>query len=80
MVPRTRDRPTPSGNATAMPAIDVDADSRILEALKIMPPRMTLPMFCREACPRSSIKCRPSFPMLPIVKDMRRENRTIPIT
>ena len=45
IVPRTSEIPTPRGKATARPAIEVDAESRMLEALKMTPPRMMLQIF-----------------------------------
>ena len=47
IVPRTSEIPTPRGKATAIPAIEVDAERRMLDALKITPPRMMLPTFLR---------------------------------
>lgn len=49
ITPRTSESPTPRGNATDIPAIDVEAESRMLEALKMMPPRITLQMLAASA-------------------------------
>lgn len=76
----TSDNPTPRGNATDIPAMEADAESRMFDALNTTPPRMTLPMFFHSACPRSLRNGLPSLPKLPIVKATARENRKMPIT
>ena len=72
--------PTPSGKATDMPAMEVDADRRMLDALKITPPSRIQPKLEAEACPRSWRKGRPCEPKLPRVKASSSAKMTMPIT
>jgi hypothetical protein len=77
--PITRASPTPTGNATAIPAIEVAAVKRIFEALKITPPKNALNTLENLTCAISLIKGLPPDPILPIVKAIRIENKSIPI-
>ena len=43
--PRTKASPTPNGKATAIPAMETEAESKMLEALKIIPPIKALTMY-----------------------------------
>jgi len=56
------------------------AESYILAALKIIPPKKALPILKISACLRSSKKLRPSVPKLPNVKSEIMEKISIPIT
>ena len=71
--------PTPSGKATAMPAMETDAASRMFEALKITPPSRALHIFPVSTWAMSVRKLRPSLPKLPSVKAASSENSSIPI-
>ena len=72
--------PTPSGKATAIPAMETEALSRMFDTLKTTAPRTTQPMLDQLAWEISARKGRPSAPMLPAVKASTREKSTIPMT
>ena len=66
--PRTKASPTPNGKATAIPAMETEAESKMLEALKIIPPIKALTMYLVSTCRISSRKPLPESPKLPSVK------------
>ena len=62
MTPSTSASPTPTGNATASPAMSMAATSRMFDRLKITPPRNAEPSHLASACCRSARKPRPPLP------------------
>ena len=50
MTPRHRASPTPTGKATAIPAMSIAATSRIFERLKITPLMNAEPSHLASAC------------------------------
>ena len=77
--PNTNANPTPKGKATAIPAMDTDAESNIFEALKMIPPISALMMYWDSTCCMSSIKLLPESPKLPNVNTKRKANNRIPM-
>ena len=67
-------------NCDADLAVILDADNRILAALKIMPPRKALPNDPISACAKLSRNPCPSEPKLPNVKAEKTEKSNTPIT
>lgn len=80
MTPKTKASPTPTGKATDIPHTAIAADSRMLDALKIIPPSNALPILEKSACLRSVRKLRPFSPWLPRVKAKNNAQSTIPNT
>lgn len=77
--PRTKASPTPNGKATAIPAMETEAESKMLEALKIIPPIKALTMYLVSTCRISSRKPLPESPKLQSVKTRSKANNKIPI-
>ena len=63
-----------------MPASETEAVSRMLEALKMMPPMMALTMAAPDTWHKSGTKLRPSLPMLPKVRPINTEKSRMPMT
>ena len=79
MTPSTSARPTPTGNATAMPAMSMAATSRMFDKLKMIPPKNAEPSQRPSACARSAKNPRPPLPELPKVNANNKENRNTPM-
>ena len=79
-VPPTSASPTPTGNATDIPATAIAAERRMFEALKTMPPRNGHTHCDVELDLRFSTKLHAQPPDDPIVNPARSEKRTSPIT
>ena len=77
--PNTNASPTPNGKATAIPAMDTEAERRILEALKITPPISALAIYAAYTCWMSSRKPLPESPMLPSVNTRSKANSKMPM-
>jgi len=77
--PNTNASPTPNGKATAIPAMDTEAERRILEALKITPPISALAIYAASTCWMSSRKPLPESPKLPSVNTRSRANSKMPM-
>ena len=80
ITPRARAIPTPTGKATAIPAIDIAATSKMLDALNTTPPKNALSIFLESAWAISAVNFLPPSPVLPIVNPSSRANNKIPIT
>ena len=79
-VPPTRAKPTPTGNATDIPATAIAADRRIFEALNTMPPRKGQIHCDAELDFTFSTKLHGPPPSEPAVKPARRAKITRPRT
>ena len=79
-VPPTSASPTPTGNATDIPATAIAADRRMFEALKTMPPRKGHIHCEAELVLRFSTKLHAPPPREPIVKPARSAKMTSPRT
>ena len=77
--PKTKAKPTPKGKATAIPAMDTEAESKMLDALKITPPISALIMYWLSSCWISSEKLLPPLPKLPNVNTRSNANSKMPM-